>query len=144
MMGGEEEEADWGRSQHKYLCTPLYLPLKYQRVTFKAFCHPDFNTKQLDVFVGQQEDKVSPRRRLHPKSAHQSPDLLRLGLLLGNSMRMTTLMKPDAGQFYFSTLNNQVKLCDVLHANLILYDCVCVCRSVSVCVHTVCVSGATC
>lgn len=57
---------------------------------------------------------------------------------------MPALMKPDAGQFYFSTLNNQVKLHDVLHVYLIPYDCVYVCMSASVCVHTVCVSGAMC
>lgn len=57
---------------------------------------------------------------------------------------MPTLMKLDAGQFYFSTLNNQVKLCDILHVNLISYGFVGICMSASVCVHTVCVSGTMC
>lgn len=59
---------------------------------------------------------------------------------------MPALMKPDAGQFYFSTLNNQVKLCDLLRVNLISSDCVCVCMSASVCVcvYIVSVSVAPC
>lgn len=129
---GRKGEPDWRKKPCAYLCTPLYLPLKYQRVMFGAFCHPGFNTKQLDGFVGQQEDKVFPLGLMHPKSAHQSPDLLCLGLLLGNSVRMPTLMKPDAGQFSFSTLNNQVKPCEILSVSLILYGSVCVCVSVSV------------
>lgn len=60
---------------------------------------------------------------------------------------MPTLMKPDAGQFYSSSLYNQVNLhglCDELLDHPASYECVCVRMSASVCVHNVCVSDAMC
>lgn len=111
---------------------------------FRAFVILILIQKQLDGFVGQQEDTVVPLGVTYPEPAHQSQQPVRLGRLLGDSVRMPALMKADAGQFYFSTLNNQVKLCDILHVNLISYDYVCVCMGASECVHTVCVSGAMC
>lgn len=56
-------------------------------------------------------------------------------------------MKPDAGQFYSSSLYNQVNLhglCDELLDHPASYECVCVRMSASVCVHNVCVSDAMC
>lgn len=62
---GRSKQTEEEKCQHAYL---LYLPLKYQRVTFGLFCHPDFNTKQLRGFVGQREDTVVPLRVTHPKA----------------------------------------------------------------------------
>lgn len=63
-------------------CFVLYLPLKYKNSNVWSFCHSKFNPKQLDGFVGQQEDIVAT----HPKPTNQSPHAMRLGLLLGNVM----------------------------------------------------------
>ena len=109
-----------------------------------SFCHTDFNTKQRDGFVGQQEDTVAPLRVTHPKPTHQSRHAARPGPLLGSSVWMPALMKPDAGQFYFSTLNNQVKLCDILRVSLISYDCVSAWMPRCVCVYIVSASVAPC
>lgn len=58
------------------LCYPTLSSSEISKGNVWSFCHPDFNTKQRDGFVGQQEDTVSPLRVTHPKP---NPSISRAG-----------------------------------------------------------------
>lgn len=74
--GKREEGVNRLRKKNASMCIvhPTLSSSEISKGNVWSFCHPDFNTKQLDGFAGQQEDTVVPLRVTHPKPAHQSPD----------------------------------------------------------------------
>lgn len=113
------------RNASKFVCLGFFVFFLYfvflWEIKSDIWSHSDFYTQQFCRTAGRDRTSSTPGWHIQSQPLHLRCIFCSLWIFIS----MSTLVKLAAGQFYFSSLDNQVKFCDILHSHLISCGCMC-------------------